>query len=137
MKSVSELMLVRGMTKELYTALEPYVAALPASQITAVNVNTAPEPVLMSLATNIDRSALEKFIAARKSEPLSDAGAVSTGPLAFLPAGSQRVATGVKSYFFEVQAEVYIGSGRLALYSVIYRGDSGAPVVLSHSTNTE
>jgi general secretion pathway protein K len=140
MTSVSELMLVRGMTKELYTALQPYVAALPSKIATPLNVNTAPEPVLMSLATNIDRAALQKFIVARKSEPLTEVSAISTGPNAFLPnlpTGAAKPALGVTSQFFEVQAEVYIGSGRLALYSVIYRGSSGAPVVLSHSTNTE
>ena len=138
MSSVSELMLVRGMTKELYAALQPYVAALPGTTtVTAINVNTAPEPVLMSLASNVNRSALEKFIAARKVQPLSNAADIAGGPLAFLPAGTARPSTDVKSNYFEVQAEVYIGSGRLALYSVIYRGGSGTPVVLSHSTNTE
>jgi general secretion pathway protein K len=45
---------------------------------------------------------------------------------------------GVTSSYFGLQAEVFIGSGRLALYSVIFRpGGGGTPVVLAHSTNTQ
>lgn len=160
MRSVSELMLVKGMTKELYAALQPYVTALPVpvttstvpnpiagtGTITPINVNTAPEPVLLSLAPNITNKAMvEKFIAARKLQPISNVSDISTGDFAFIPAqGSSgstgtigTVSTGVTSNYFELQAEVFIGSGRLALYSVIYRPGSGTPVVLAHSTNTE
>jgi general secretion pathway protein K len=141
MHSVSELLLVRGMTKELYTALLPYVAALPMG--TALNINTAPEPVLLSLGSNIDRSAAERFIAARKLTPFNSAGAASSGPLAFVgqsqnPNDPKAPPTDVTSSYFGLQAEVFIGSGRLALYSVIFRpGGGGTPVVLAHSTNTQ
>lgn len=47
MASMSELLLVKGMTSELYTKLSPYIIALPG--VTAVNVNNAEAPVLMSL----------------------------------------------------------------------------------------
>jgi len=159
MRSVSELMLVKGMTKELYAALQPYVTALPVpvtttvtnplagtGTITPININTAPEPVLLSLAPNITNKAnVEKFIAARKLQPISNVSEISTGDFAFIPAqGSSgstgtigTVSTGVTSNYFELQAEVFIGSGRLALYSVIYRPGSGTPVVLAHTTNTE
>jgi general secretion pathway protein K len=138
MHSPSELLLVKGVTKELYAALEPYITALPVSSgVTPININTAPEPVLLSLATNIDKSAVERFMAARKLESFSDAGAAKTGALAFLPPNAPAVALDTKSQFFELQAEVYIGSGRLALYSVFYRQSGATPVVIAHSTNTE
>lgn len=168
MRSVSELMLVRGMTKELYAALLPYVTALPVAPatptsaaaaaaaaaagggtgtITPINVNTAPEPVLLSLAPNItNKAAVEKFIAARKLQPISSTADLNAGgEYGFIPSPTSNgnnsaivpVQTGVTSNYFELQAEVFIGSGRLALYSVIYRPGSGTPVVLAHSTNTE
>ncbi len=161
MRSVSELMLVKGMTKELYAALQPYVTALPVTVNTTVpnpnpaagawtptkiNVNTAPEPVLLSLAPNItNKAAVEKFIAARKLQPLTNAGEINgTGEFGFIPSPTNNgggaigtVPTDITSNYFELQAEVFIGSGRLALYSVIYRPGSGTPVVLAHSTNTE
>jgi general secretion pathway protein K len=164
MTSISELMLVKGMTKELYAALSPYVAALPVSTspvsaasaasvaaaaantgtVTPINVNTAPQPVLMSLASGIENvEAVQKFIAARKIQPISNVSAISGGgEFAFLPSSSAAgasapVSMGINSNYFELQAEVVIGSGRLRLYSVIYRPGSGTPVVLAHSTNTE
>ena len=137
MKSPSELLLVKGMTPELYTALEPYVTALPASN-TPINVNTASEPVLMSLAAEIDRSAVEKFLSIRKLNPIEDVAAVhGTGPAAFLPATIPAAETSITTQYFELQAQVFVGSGRLALYSVVYRPSGGTPVVIAHSTNTE
>ncbi|MBL6751458.1 MAG: type II secretion system minor pseudopilin GspK [Nevskia sp.] len=137
MRSTSELLLVRGVTPELFAALQPYVAALPAVG-TPINVNTAPEPVLLSLATQIDRNAVEKFIAARKANPVSDVAALhGTGEFAFLPATVPASALGVGTHYFLLQAQIFIGSGRLALYSVIYRPDAGSPVVLAHSTNSD
>jgi general secretion pathway protein K len=164
MSSVSELMLVKGMTKELYQALLPYVTVLPVTTavsgvngsstatnpllpggtVTQINVNTAPVPVLMSLAPNINGAAVQKFVAARKSQPATSTSTISTGDLAFLPpqtnnggTGVQPVGMGVNSSYFGLHAEVVIGSGRLTLYSVIYRPGTGTPVVLAHSTNSE
>lgn len=48
MASVSELRLIKGMTPALFNALQPYVTALPTS--TAINVQTAPAPVLAALS---------------------------------------------------------------------------------------
>jgi general secretion pathway protein K len=140
MRSVSELLLVRGMTKELYAALLPYVTVLPPG--TPINVNTAPAPVLMSLGTNVNRSAMERFIAVRKTNPLDNASGISSGELAFMgeqqPNDPKPPPLAVNSRYFGLQAEVSIGSGRLALYSVIFRPDGGGtPVVLAHSTNTQ
>jgi general secretion pathway protein K len=169
-RSVSELMLVKGMTKELYAALQPYVAALPTTppgsvvpanptnpanlggNVTPINVNTAPEPVLLSLAPNItNKAAVERFIAIRKTQPITNPGDLNVGSgsssgsssseIAFIPPSTGTTNTGtvliaVLSNYFELQAEVFIGSGRLALYSVFYRAN-GTPVVLAHSTNTE
>jgi general secretion pathway protein K len=137
MKSVSELLMIKGMTPELFAALQPYVTVLPATG-TPINVNTAAEPLLLSLSTQIDRSVVDKFVASRKATPLSDISALhGTGEFAFLPASVPATALSVNTHYFELQAQIFIGSGRLALYSVIYRPDSGSPIVLAHSTNTD
>ncbi len=144
MHSVSELLLVRGMSKELYAALLPYVTVLPVT--TQVNVNTAPLPVLLSLSSNIDQPALEKFVAARTKQPASSNSDVSgSGSYAFIPPPqtqpgqppAQAIPIAVTSSYFGLQAEVFVGSGRLALYSVIQRPGAGSPVILAHSTNTQ
>ncbi len=140
MHSVSELLLVRGMTKELYAALLPYVTVLPESN-TPININTAPAPVLASLYPNIDSKALSQFMEQRKSQPQTSDGEFKKQ---FNPTPQNQQGqpgpppTGVSSSYFGLQAEVSIGSGRLALYSVIRRPTGGGtPVVLAHSTNTQ
>lgn len=136
--SVSELLQIKGVTPELYTALKPYVCALPVSG-TKINVNTAPDVVLGSLSPNIDRSALQRFLETRKAKPAKSYADVSgTGPQAFLPADVKQDTVDVRSAYFELQAEVFIGSGRLALYSVYSRsGGGGNPVVIAHSTDSD
>ena len=43
----------------------------------------------------------------------------------------------VKSRYFQIQGEVFVGSSRVALYSLIHRPDSRAPTVLAHSADAE
>lgn len=141
MMSVSELLEVRGMTSELYTALQPYVAVLP--QIgTLINVNTAEEPVLLSLSANVDKSALKSFLESRTEKPAMSAQAVfSGGANGFLladPMTNPQTLIDVKSSFFRLSAEVFIGTGRVALYSVYVRPSGGGdPVVIAHSTDVD
>jgi len=64
MGDVSELLLVQGITPEVYRRLAPYVVALP--QPTAINVNTAPLPVLAALSETLDPQSLRAVLAARE-----------------------------------------------------------------------
>jgi general secretion pathway protein K len=140
MLSASELLQVRGVTPEIYRALRPYVTALPTVG-TAINVNTAAEPVLMSLSANIDLAALQRFVKARTDQPAkAPADVLNGGPTAFLLADKDlhpETLIDVKSRYFELQAEVFIGSGRVALYSLYLRPDDGNPVVIAHSTDVD
>lgn len=133
LQSVSELLGVRGMTPEIYGKLAPYLSALP--KLTAINVNTAPLPLLQALAPQ-PGSDLEQFATERLKQPaetIADfnqrvqlgAGAVPSSML------------GIKSDYFLLQVEAYIGSGRLELYSFLHRPGSAAPVVYGRSTFTE
>jgi len=163
MMSASELLAVRGVTPELYAALRPYVTALP-SIGTKINVNTAPEPVLRSLSSNIDANALQNFLRTREAKPFmttdeafngpqataTTPGTASTGAAATTGGGSggflgadkdikPQTLIDVKSSYFELQAEVFIGSSRVALYSVYIRptGSDPNPVVIAHSTDVD
>lgn len=132
MVSASELLAVKGMTPQLYDALRPYVCALP--QIgTKINVNTALAPVLASLSPSGENSQLQAFLKARLKRPVESVGAI--GAFGIVPAG---VNVGryldVRTDYFLLRAEVHVGSAELALYSVIRRPQSGAPVVISRST---
>jgi len=156
MRSVSELLAVRGVTPEIYQALtaspacavdevpQPCITALP--EFTAVNVNTAPRPVLAALRDPrdpaVDVNKLDLFIASRREKPceqLTDCDAGLHEPGGRGPGrGSGDRTLDVRSSYFQVRGEVVFGSGRAALYSLIRRPpppDKGQPVVIDHSSD--
>jgi len=139
---VSELLAVRGMTPKLYQALRPHVAALPAAaagKATPINVNTATESVLRALAETVDEGKLRAWVERRVEEPVRDASGLEAlirdGPW---PAGSEvKDQLAWRSQYFQIQGEVFVGSSRVALYSLIQRQENKAPVVLAHSAEAE
>jgi general secretion pathway protein K len=59
MQNISELRLIAGITPEIFSALAPYIVALPSTddqavQTTAININTAPPVVLLTLSPQMD-----------------------------------------------------------------------------------
>lgn len=76
---VSELLLVRGVTPAVYARLLPFVTVLPAE--VAININTAPAEVLMSLAPEIDRRTADLIIAARAVQSFRSTDALVALPM--------------------------------------------------------
>jgi len=70
MASVSELLLVKGITPDLFNKLEPYITALPTP--TQININNAPIPVLMSLSPTVQFDTAKQIAALGKRAPFSD-----------------------------------------------------------------
>ena len=58
MVDISELMLVKHVTPEIFDSLKPYITALPTT--TDVNVNTISETVFLSLGENLDAESFEQ-----------------------------------------------------------------------------
>lgn len=133
MASVSELLAVRGMTPQVYAKLAPHICALPSA--TTVNVNTA-TPLLLQAMTPQPGPELERFIAERAQNPVQSTSELFNERKVY-DARAAHDLLGTSSSYFELQAEAYIGSGRLALYSFFYRPGSGTPVVYGRSTFTE
>ncbi|MEL6710292.1 MAG: type II secretion system minor pseudopilin GspK [Pseudomonadota bacterium] len=65
--SATELLLVRGMTPEIWQKISPYVVALPGYR--PVNVNTAPRAVLLSLSDDMTDMLVEDILDRRLSDP--------------------------------------------------------------------
>ncbi|MBI5614713.1 MAG: type II secretion system minor pseudopilin GspK [Gammaproteobacteria bacterium] len=92
--SPEELLLVRGVTPEIYARLAPFVVALP--KATPINVNTAPPEVLMSLGNGIDRATANLLVEARKTAPFVSIEEFQHHPLLLgreIPAADLSVAT--------------------------------------------
>ena len=155
MESVSEVLAVKGMTKDLYYKLThcamtktgpvSCITALPlntsvgSSVVTAININTAPEPLVRALAKKPSAS-IDSFLNTRDTKPFEVASAAfQAAPVGFLTTadGISSDMVDVKSRYFLLHAETFIGSGRVALYSFYYRPPSGPSIVLGHSTDTE
>ncbi len=138
MSSPTELLAVKGMTPAIYQALAPFVCTLPigTSRVaTKINVNTAKVPVLLALSATTDRSKIDQFLLTRTKEPAKTVQELQTKGT--LPADVTVELVDIKTQFFLMKTEAFIGSGRAALYSVIQRAGSGAPLVIARSLDTE
>lgn len=135
LNSVSELRWVKGITAEIYTALEPYVVVLPAG--TALNVNTAEAPVLRALNTDQDLHPIsegdaEGIITDRDGNVdagLSQQEAGFDEVSAFVASHPANALTGpnlsVKSDYFLLKTETIFLDRESRLYSVLYRDQDG------------
>ena len=120
----SELMAIDGMDRATFTALAPYITALPGK--TTINVNTAPAPVLMSLDDNISLAEAEGFITERENGGFVDVqnrfkAIVSPDVLETLDDSSS---------FFQLKVVVQIATVRVTYYSVLHRDTGGSGMVV-------
>jgi len=124
MVNADELRLVRGFDAKAYAAIAPYVTALP--EVTAINVNTAPGPVLAALAEGLSPSWAQQILARQA------AGGFATTEefLRELPSqgdaqGSAASAMGslitVSSAYFVLLSRITLGRVQSTQYSVIHR----------------
>ena len=123
MTSVSELLLVKGVTPQAYAALLPYVCTIPVAVSTqgqagagttgggwALNLNTASPLLITSLAPNISQDQVDQVVATRVPS------GITTSPLK-LPPNSP--STGFSSGYFLVTVTAEIGSTHVTLYSLL------------------
>jgi general secretion pathway protein K len=81
--TIAELSLVRGFTPERVAALQPFVTVypdLPGAALSPVNINTAPEKVLMALDEGIDDLMAKKIADVRRLKPFQSPGELSRVP---------------------------------------------------------
>jgi general secretion pathway protein K len=133
MESVTELLLVNGMTPELYQALSPYVCVLPESG-TRINVNTAPGLVLASLAAGVtaqEGRALEEKRGAGYYKTTQEFREETT----YAGKTVDERLISVNSNYFLLASEIQVGNGRVNLYSLLQRGPDGIRL-LAHSKDS-
>lgn len=130
MISPSELRQVRGVTPQIYNALLPYISTLPTS--TPINVNTAPAPVLQSMAENLPNNTGKQLLAIRDDDEWKSVDAfLQSDPLA----GQDLKATqlSVTTDYFLIAGTITIGPSRTQFYSVLERANNGVTQVVRHS----
>ena len=139
MTSISELLLVKGVTPQVYAALLPYVCALPlqdpgsapGAPLTpkAININTAPALVLMTLTTGISVDLANGAVQARQQQPFQNLTQLTQ------LLGNITVAAGIPppqtfSSYFLLTAQVTIGSAQVTMYSLLYRTGNGTTIAI-------
>ncbi|MEM7469052.1 MAG: type II secretion system minor pseudopilin GspK [Pseudomonadota bacterium] len=97
--TVRELLLVRGINREVFEKLAPHLVILP--QATPINVNTASADAMMSIHPMIDRTTAELIIEARRAQPFQSTKAFLAHPALFgLEIGPAQIS--VASEYFQL-----------------------------------
>lgn len=124
--SVSELLLIKGYTREVYDKLRPFVSAINAN--TTINVNTAPKEVLLALAKDLSDGDIESLVRQQDNggfKTLND----FTSHSAFTNKGLSAEGLSVTSQHFLLTSNVMIGRIRQQVESLLYRDNSGQVTV--------
>jgi len=79
--SLNEVLLVQGFEPAMLDALRKVVMVRPSTILSAVNINTAPADVLLSLADNIPQGDVEAMISGREGTPYKNIGDMTVGGL--------------------------------------------------------
>lgn len=132
MTSASELLAIQGFDLEAYRTLAPYVTALlpgwcNTDDLTSINVNTAPGPVLLSLSPDLSESDVEGLLEERER----------LGGWTNLSSFDQHVEADILQYgyldtqsqCFQAAVTVEFGSSRLTMYSLLDRTPEGDQIV--------
>ena len=128
----AELAAMAGYSLAEVQRLMPWISALP--EPTRINVNTAPEAVLMALSDGMGRDFVELVLEGRPFLTLQDFyQAIDIQ----LRVGEAVVAVrwpdklvDVKSDFFQLNLEVTLGQSKLEVKSIMHRSQSGSPAVI-------
>lgn len=122
--SISELRMVKGMTPEQFTRLEPFITALPTGgEPTTININTAPAEVLAAIGGEITAADAAEIVQVRAQNPFKDAADMNQR----LPNnlfGDSANHIGVSTSHFLLRSTSGVGSVEITMYSVLRRSGS-------------
>ncbi len=130
--STSELLLVKGMTSEIWQKLAPYVTALPGYR--PVNVNTASRVVLQSLSEDMTDALVEDILDRRLSDPFGSVPAflsfrqAQQGESRTLPV-LKATSLSVTSDYFLLNGTATIAEQALQAWMLIQRNTQQAAVI--------
>jgi len=121
MASTSELLLIKGIDREVYNALLPHVTVLP--EYTAINVNTASAEVLMTLIEDMTQSEADQLIEERGDNGYESVDAFANNT-AIAGRLTDQSGLSVQTKYFIINAASEFGRGRTNLYSLVVRDDN-------------
>ncbi|MBT3038285.1 MAG: type II secretion system minor pseudopilin GspK [Candidatus Thiodiazotropha sp. (ex Ctena orbiculata)] len=132
MASPTELRLIKGVDREVYEKLTPYIITLP--EQTKINVNTADALIIQALVENLNDADAEQLISEREDDPFKQPSAFITRLKALLDenkVNSQKVTSliSVESQYFQMETVVRMESSSQRLVSQLYKGEKDVVVI--------
>ena len=127
MMSPSELMNMPGFGADRYRKIAPYVAALPAT-VLAINICTAPAPVLESLLNNLGEYTPEVLANGRKNGCFPDQRSFTNIVASLGAKAPPATSFTYKSNYFRLTTHVTLGTTEFTLYSLLLRSGNGGKV---------
>ncbi len=125
MVSPSEMLAVAGFSAPAVAKLTPLIATLPvASEPVKLNVNTAPEMVLMSLDAQLTPPMVQQIVAYRKKTPFDSPADFAQYVKSEFGITVAPNLVDVKSEYFLVNALASIGRTKVQLYSLLKRSNN-------------
>lgn len=139
---VDEMQLLQGFDPAQFRPVAPWFSALP--KVSAINVNTAPEPVLLGLAEWMNPSLVQAWVELRMTEPANET-ADFRGFLAQMSGVefnqiNQDLADWVittQSEFFQLEGLVAYGEANLNARALYYRQDQQVSLLQRWITNAD
>jgi general secretion pathway protein K len=131
LQSVSELRLIRGFEDpKVYNTVLPHVCAFGVSA--TININTATEEVLRSLADDLSESDVEQIIERRTETAFSNINEfTSFNDLKKKIASTEGLS--VDTEYFMLVTKSTIGQVTAIIYSIIHRSNDGKTTVIARS----
>lgn len=140
MADSSELLLLKSVDREALVTLAPFVAALPPQ--TALNINTAPAEVLMTIAPFLSESDVDTFVEERDQGHYESVDDLLNQPVFQVEEDEEPVPLlnenlAVASDWFTLFTEVTLDGRTLTQSSHLLRDGEGVRVVLRSRADTE
>jgi len=123
MRNTSELLLLEGMTLEIYELLEPYVTALP-PEVSKLNVNTISAQIIRSLDSRISEQQALAAVEARGVEGYESLQEF-LNEFASFNLQAQAAHLDVRSEYFQLTARAIFDSRSSRLVSILHRDQNG------------
>lgn len=118
MVSISEIRTIKGVTADIFTALSPYISALPV--VTPININNAASPVLMSLSPTLTKEAADTIVAHQNQSPFLSLQDFLNFDIVKNSGIAENKVTTQSSYFL-LETHVVQGEQHMILYTLLLR----------------
>lgn len=124
MADISELLLVKNVTTEIYQQLKPFITALPTT--TGININTMSETVFLSLGEGLNS---ESFLQEREEQVFSNVQDF----IERLQIPVEASGLSVSTEYFQAYGQVVQGDLEYNFETLIHRSSKGATEIISRS----